>query len=73
MSHRHLIKDIPLDERIAMVNDKDGVTLDGHPAYVSGYRNDFATVHRRDGRGGDVQFAWATVQHILSTHRSFKS
>jgi hypothetical protein len=49
------------------------VTLDGEPAVVSGWANEFASVQRKDGKGGTVTFAWATVQRILSTHRSFRS
>jgi hypothetical protein len=47
--------------------------LDGHPAVVSGWRNDFATVMRKDGKGGDVTFAWATVARILERTRRFES
>jgi hypothetical protein len=47
--------------------------LDGHPAVVSGYRNPHATVQRKDGRGGRVDFAWATVARILERHRRFES
>lgn len=71
---RPLIREVTIEERAALVEDsRTGTTLDGHPAYVSGYNLPFAKVHRRDGKGGDVEFAWATVAHILSTHRSFKS
>lgn len=72
---RQLIREVTREERIALVEDSrsNGCTLDGHPAVVSGYALGFANVRRRDGKGGDVQFAWATVARILSTHRSFKS
>lgn len=72
---RPLIREVTTEERQALVEDSraNGCTLDGHPAYVSGYRLDFAKVQRRDGRGGEVEFAWATVAHILSTHRAFRS
>ncbi|HEX2242599.1 MAG TPA: hypothetical protein VHK27_04995 [Gammaproteobacteria bacterium] len=39
------------------------VTLDGKPARVTGYRNEFATV--RNQQYG-VEFAWATVAHIIA-------
>jgi hypothetical protein len=70
--HTHTI---PVEQREALVEDAraNGCTLDGEPAYVSGSRLDFARVHRKDGRGGNVEFAWATVQRILSTHRNFQS
>jgi hypothetical protein len=71
---RSLIREVTLEERQTLVEDsRTGTTLDDHPAVVSGYMRDFAVVRRKDGRGGDVEFAWATVAHILSTHRSFKS
>lgn len=71
---RQLIREVTREERAALVEDsRKGCTLDGYPGYVSGSNLPFAKVHRRDGRGGEVEFAWATVAHILSTHRSFKS
>lgn len=72
---RQLIREVTREERIALVEDSrsNGCTLDGHSAVVSGYGLPFATVRRRDGKGGDVEFAWATVAHILGTHRGFRS
>lgn len=72
---RSLIREVTREERIALVDDSrtNGCTLDGYPAVVSGYGLPFAKVRRRDGKGGDVEFAWATVARILGTHRSFKS
>lgn len=61
-------------ERDQLVADgKDGVTLDGYPAYVSGSRLEFARIHRKDGKGGAVEFAWPTVRHILRGSRRFQS
>jgi hypothetical protein len=63
-----------LDDRRWLVEDgRRAVLLDDEPAYVSGYRNEFATVQRKDGKGGKVEFAWATVERILSSHRTFRS
>jgi hypothetical protein len=58
-----------------MVEDArtNGCTLDGAPAYVAGSRLDFARVHRKDGKGGAVEFAWPTVERILTRHRRFES
>lgn len=42
------------------------VTLDGAPARISGWANSFAAVARTDGRGGVVDFAWATAAHIVA-------
>lgn len=72
---RPLIREVTREERIALVENSrsNGCTLDGHPAVVSGYGLPFANVRRRDGKGGDVEFAWATVKRILNTHRSFQS
>jgi hypothetical protein len=58
---------VPLDVKMALVERArvEKTTLDGEPAIVSGYGLPFASVRRKDGRGGDVQFAWATVEFIL--------
>lgn len=72
---RQLVREVTIEQRQALVEDSraNGCTLDGYPAYVSGYRLDFAKVHRKSGKGGEVEFAWATVAHILSGHRRFQS
>lgn len=65
---------MPLSERQALVEEgATDVTLDGHPAYVSGYNLPFAMVRRRDGMGGGVEFAWPTVKRILRSHGRFQS
>lgn len=40
------------------------VTLDGKPAGIGGYVNDFAMVIALDG-SNRVEFAWETVDHIV--------
>lgn len=68
------LEPMPVEQKAALVEDsRTGTTLDGEPAYVTGYNLPFARVHRRDGKGGEVEFAWPTVQRILSTHRNFQS
>lgn len=56
-----------LIDRIRLVQQREvPVTLDGTPAVITGYRNEFASV-RQLGSGMGVEFAWATVAHILNT------
>mgnify|MGYP003610665828 CR=1 FL=1 len=67
---------IPVVERAHLVEDarENGCTLDGKPAYVTGYNRETAAVTPKGhGNGGSVEFAWATVARILSTHRNFQS
>ena len=66
---------IPVSERERRVEDarENGCTLDGEPAYITGSHLEFARVYRKDRKGGPVEFAWATVARILSTHRNFQS
>lgn len=60
--------------RIELVQQTEvPITLDGHPAVVGGYRNEFATVQRLDGRGGRVEFAWPTVERVINNGGAFKS
>lgn len=68
-------EDVPVDAKKALValSSEVGCTLDGEPASVSGFLNDFASVMRRDGRGGTVTFSWPTVDRILHSHRAFQS
>lgn len=75
MARRQLVRDVTREERAALVEDSrtNGCTLDGKPAYVTGYNLEFAQVHLKSSTGTSVEFAWATVAHILSTHRSFQS
>ena len=49
-----------------------GVTLDGEPASIVGYANDFATVAQRH-TGLRVEFAWATVARVVANGAAFKS
>lgn len=48
-------------------------TLDDAPAVITGWRLPFAKVSRRDGHGGAVEFAWATVALIMEQDRRFRS
>ena len=67
---------LPIEERQALIEDArtNGCTLDGKPAYVTGYNLAFAAVTPKGhGNGGSVEFAWGTVARILSTHRNFQS
>lgn len=57
---------LPLKDRIDLVQQTDvAVTLDGKPAVIAGYRNDFAGVHTLDGKTR-VEFAWPTVWRIVT-------
>lgn len=58
-----------LDERAALCEAK--VTLDGHKAKISGYRNDFATV-RDLVTGNSPEWAWETVQRIVARGGAFR-
>ncbi|UBV20397.1 MULTISPECIES: hypothetical protein [Mycolicibacterium] len=49
------------------------VTLDGAPARISGSSLPFAKVSRKDGRGGEVEFAWDTVALIVTNGGKFQS
>lgn len=65
---------MPLEDRERLVEDgRRGITLDGADAYLAGSHHDFCKVYRRDRKGGSVEFAWETVERILTTHRAFKS
>lgn len=44
------------------------VTLDGKPAKISGYNNPFATVSLASN-GLSCEFAWETVDHIVSNRK----
>lgn len=52
------------------LTQESGLTLDGQPATVGGYRNRYATVQ---SRGNRVEFSWPTVKRIINTHRRFQS
>ena len=57
------------DERRALV-ETTGVTLDGKPARITGYRNSFATVQNKSC---EVEFAWPTVKRIVERDGKFLS
>jgi hypothetical protein len=67
--HTH---EVTREERVALVRDANdnGCTLDGQRAHVGGYNNPTATVASGAVK---VEFAWATVARILSSHRNFQS
>lgn len=70
--HTHALS---IERKRELVEDArtNGATLDGEPASVSGSGLPFASVRLKSGRGGTVEFAWATVERILSSHRNFQS
>lgn len=51
---------------------KMGTTLNGQPAYVTGYTLPFAKVYDKSS-GLSCEFAWETVERILNTGGKFKS
>lgn len=55
---------VPLTRRQELVETK-GVTLDGRPAVIGGSRLDFPVVLTLDG-AQRVEFAWPTVDHIVT-------
>lgn len=62
---------VPITRRQELVNEH--VTLDDQPAAIGGYMNDYAMVTTLDGKQR-VEFAWATVDHIVRNRDSkFKS
>lgn len=52
------------DERRELVGHR--VTLNGVPAAICGVRHDFPRVVQ-SGTGLGVEYAWATVKHIIET------
>ncbi|MHD0294348.1 hypothetical protein [Rhodococcus qingshengii] len=53
-----------VEEKQALVGP--GLTVNGHPAVVSGYQHEFATVTRKDD-GMSAEFAWGTIERARST------
>lgn len=64
------MKEQELSRRRAIVESSSGVTLDGSPARIAGWKLPFAIVRNND-KG--VEFAWPTVERILAKGGSFKS
>lgn len=64
---------LPEEDRRELVWSRAPITLDGEPALITGWRNEFATVSRRDGKGGRVEFAWSTVKRIVDAGGKFES
>lgn len=56
---------LPVEERKRLVQEHHLVTLNERRAFLSGWRNDFATISYA-GSGESVEFAWPTVQHIIN-------
>lgn len=51
----------------------DGITLDGMPCMIIGYREPNATVWSRDNHIG-VPFSWETIEHTINNKNGeFKS
>lgn len=53
---------MPLEQKIELCEAK--VTLNGEPAKVSGYKNDFATITQIKS-GLSAEWSWQTVEHII--------
>lgn len=58
-------------ERVAVCNMRN-LRLNGLPARVTGYLNDFATV-TQVASGLDAQWSWETAVRIATTHGRFES
>lgn len=49
------------------------VTLDGNPAKISGFKNEFATVWDVKDHSRSAQWAWETVYNIMKGDGKFKT
>lgn len=58
--------------QLIIVASNMGATLNGQPAYITGYRHQFATVKDKT-TGLGCEFAWETVERILIRGGKFKS
>ena len=65
------VSDEERDRREAMVT-VDGVTLDGRPAVVQGFRMNFAQVRTTMPPYISGEWAWDTVERIISNGGAFK-
>lgn len=62
---------VDIQRRVELVNER--VTLNDQPARISGIKNNFATVTQL-GSGLGCEWAWGTVDHIVSNRDGkFKS
>jgi len=52
--------------------DDNACVLDGFPAKVIGWKNDFATVARLDNKAA-FEWAWSAVDRIMASNRRFYS
>lgn len=60
---------VPVEVRKSLVQAR-GVTLDGRPAVISGWRNSFARV-TQTATGLSAEWAWSTVERIVAKHGKF--
>lgn len=59
------------EERKRLVRT-EGVTLDGRPAIIRGWHNEFGTVCHFP-QGESHEWAWATIRDVVSRDGKFKS
>lgn len=55
---------LPIEERRKIVEEQEGITLNGELAQITGWHKDFAFVSYTASHQG-WQFAWPTVKHII--------
>jgi len=60
------------DKRWAYYSDRPA-TLDGEPAHILGFRNDFATVATVDAGGPSFEWSWRAVARVVSRGGRFSS
>lgn len=46
---------------------QENITLNGFPARIAGWKNDFATIHELHPGTISAEFSWLTVEHIIDT------
>jgi hypothetical protein len=67
------IMDNPNSAPASKWRDDNACTLDGYPAKIIGWKNDFATVARLDGKAA-FEWAWTAVARIMEhNNRRFYS
>lgn len=59
------------EDRLALCQER-AVTLDGHPAVISGARERFASVRTLTG-GYGTEWAWSTVARVVANGGDFRS
>lgn len=60
-------------ESLARCHSDAPMTIDGEPATISGAFLRFASVRRRDGKGGDVTYSWEAAARIVARGGQFIS